>query len=139
MISGNNMNIKDLTTIFSKISVRDAGIIGVVIIFVLGSVYTADKNEKVSLLFFFSALLFACIFVVIYLMDTLNRQSFNYRLNNLDHLEKKWEVLKQNGVAPELLDSLLVKDYESLYLKALKEKQLELAEGLKNKIEEFKK
>ena len=139
MISGNNMNMKDFTTIFSKISVRDAGIIGVVIIFVLGSVYTADKNEKVSLLFFFSALLFACIFVVIYLMDTLNRQSFNYRLNNLDYAEKKWEVLKQNGVPSELLDPLLVKDYESLYLRALKEKQLELAEGLKNKIEEFKK
>ena len=135
MISGNNMNMKDFTTIFSKISVRDAGIIGVVIIFVLGSVYTADKNEKVSLLFFFSALLFACIFVVIYLMDTLNRQSFNYRLNNLDYAEKKWEVLKQNGVPSELLDPLLVKDYESLYLRALKEKQLELAEGLKNKIE----
>lgn len=139
MISGNNMDKKDFKSLFSKISARDAGIISVVIIFVFGSVYTANKNEILALFFFFSAFLFACIFVVIYLMDTRNRQSFNHRLNNLNYLEKKWEILKQNGVPPELLNPLLIKDYESLYLRALKEKQLELAEGLKNKIGELKK
>lgn len=134
------MSEKDLIKIITdKISVRDAGIIVVIIIFVLGSVYTADKNEKVSSIFFFSAFLFACIFSVIYLMDIRDRQSFSDRLNNLENLEKELELLKQYGAEPESLDSLLVKNYESLYLRALKEKQLELAEGLKNKIEEFKK
>ena len=134
------MSEKDLIKIITdKISVRDAGIIVVIIIFVLGSVYTADKNEKVASFFLFSAFLFACIFSVIYLMDIRDRQSFSDRLNNLENLEKELELLKQYGAEPESLDSLLVKNYESLYLRALKEKQLELAEGLKNKIQEFKK
>lgn len=48
------MSEKDLIKIITdKISVRDAGIIVVIIIFVLGSVYTADKNEKVASFFFF--------------------------------------------------------------------------------------
>ena len=128
-----------IKTITDKISVRDAGIIFVIIILVLGSIRTADKNEKVALFFFFSAFLFACIFSIIYLMDIRDRQSFNDRLNNLEKLEKELELLKQYGANSESIDSLLVKDYESLYLRALKEKQLELAEGLKNKIEEFKK
>jgi len=130
------MSEKDLMKLISdKISARDAGIIVVIIIFVLGSIYTADKNEKVALFFLGIASLFACIFCIIYLMDIMDRQSFNDRLNNLEHLEKELELLKQFGAEPESLDSLLVKNYESLYLRALKEKQLELAEGLKYKIE----
>lgn len=134
MTAGNPIKINT-----EKISAKDARLLAVIMIMVLGSAFTAGKSETVSLLFFLLASIFAVILVVIYMMERIIGRSLNDRLNDLERLENEMEMLAQYGAPSESFKPLIINKYEFLHLRALKEKNLEFAEGLKKKIEELKK
>lgn len=121
-----------------KIPAKNAVLLALSVITVSGCAYTAGKSEKLSLLFFslFSLLAFSIIFIN--MVERIPGLFLKERLDYLEEKEKNLTMLAQYGAPYESFKPLLISEYEFLRLRALREKEIEFAEGLQKRIEELK-
>ncbi len=121
--------------ISGEISKKEVGLISIILMEISGAILTVGTNNIVGYAFAGIALLTIIAFIATYT---------DFFSENDDWIGDNLQLLSQAQflymLSPSALThGLLINRYEQFYFRALKEKDVKLAEGLKDKIEELKK
>jgi Na+-driven multidrug efflux pump len=121
-----------------EISKKDIGLISVALITTFGAIFTAGKDTTIAMVFTLLSVLSVIFFVLLFIMDFLNKQSKKdyisrdlsllFEIENL-YLEKPSDEMRK----------LVLNMHQLFYRRAIFEKEDKLAEVIKDKMEELKK
>ncbi|MGB8216095.1 MAG: hypothetical protein WCE94_02240 [Candidatus Methanoperedens sp.] len=119
--------------ITGNISKTEIGLISIILITTSGAAITLGKNDIIAVSFFMLTLLCVFVYIIIYLTNFFNKMSIDKKLSLLFETECIYQACPSDEFR-----KTLVSIYESFQLWAIKEKEYELADALKDKIKNLK-
>lgn len=119
--------------ITGNISKKEIGLISIILITTSGAASTIGKNDIIAVAFFMLTVLCVFVYIIIYLANFFNKMSIDKKLSLLLEIENIYRTCPSDEVRKSL-----VIIYESFYYWAIKEKEHELSDALKNKMEDLK-